>query len=277
VIKKEYKYKILSSLFYLVLLIIVITWAFPIIWVALDSLKPDRLITSSKIIWRFKPTFKHYQLIFSTHNFARYFFNSTVVSTISTIISVIFGFLAGYSITRFKTGGTALTIWILITRVAPPAAVLLPLFLIFRILGLIDTLYALIIVDVSLNLSFVIWLMRTFFEEIPPELEEAAMIDGANYISTLWLIVFPLVRPGLVAATTFSFVFAWNEYLFALVLTVSQNAKTLPVAAGDFVTAYGIEWGPIFASGTLILIPIMIFSLFLQRYLVRGLTFGAIK
>jgi multiple sugar transport system permease protein len=160
---------------------------------------------------------------------------------------------------------------------APPAAVLIPFYLMFRVLGLIHTLTGLVVVDVALNLSFAIWILRTFIEEIPVDLEESAMVDGASRLGVLPAIVLPLARPGVVTTAIFCFVFAWNEYLFALVLAASPRAKTLPVAAGDFVTAYAIEWGPVFASGTLILIPVMILTLFLQRYIVRGLTLGAFR
>jgi len=257
--------------------LIVLIWAFPILWVAYSSFKPADLIISRSLTVLFEPTFAHYRTIFETQNFARFAVNSLIVASVSTAICVVLGFLAAYGMARFRAGGDSFALWVLVTRMAPPAAVLIPFYLMFRVLGLIHTLTALVVVDVALNLSFAIWILRTFIEEIPVDLEESAMVDGASRLGVLPAIVLPLARPGVVTTAIFCFVFAWNEYLFALVLAASPRAKTLPVAAGDFVTAYAIEWGPVFASGTLILIPVMILTLFLQRYIVRGLTLGAFR
>jgi len=256
---------------------IVLVWAFPIVWVAYSSFKPPELIISRALSVFFAPTLAHYRAIFETHAFARFGVNSLVVAAASTVLCVILGFLAAYGMARFGAGGTAFSLWVLVTRMAPPAAVLIPFYLMFRLLGLIQTLTGLVLVNIALNLSFAVWILRSFIEEIPVELEESAMVDGASRVDVLRAIVLPLSRPGLVTTAIFSFVFAWNEYLFALVLATSPRVKTLPVAAGDFVTAYAIEWGPVFASGTLILIPVMILTLFLQRYIVRGLTLGAFR
>jgi multiple sugar transport system permease protein len=257
--------------------LIILIWAFPVAWVAYSSFKPAELIISRSLSVVFAPTVAHYRAIFETHNFARFTVNSLVVATVSTVLCVVVGFLAAYGMARFRAGGASFSLWILVTRMAPPAAVLIPFYLMFRLLGLIHTLTGLVLVNIALNLSFAIWILRSFLDEIPVELEESAMVDGASRVDVLRAIVVPLARPGLVTTAIFSFVFAWNEYLFALVLATSPRAKTLPVAAGDFVTAYAIEWGPVFASGTLILIPVVILTLFLQRYIMRGLTLGAFR
>jgi multiple sugar transport system permease protein len=256
---------------------IVLIWAFPILWVAYSSFKPADLIIARSLTVLFEPTLAHYRTIFETQNFARFAVNSLIVASVSTAICVVLGFLAAYGMARFRAGGSSFALWVLVARMAPPAAVLIPFYLMFRVLRLIHTLTGLVVVDVALNLSFAIWILRSFIEEIPVDLEESAMVDGASRLGVLPAIVFPLARPGVVTTAIFCFVFAWNEYLFALVLAASPRAKTLPVAAGDFVTAYAIEWGPVFASGTLILIPVMILTLFLQRYIVRGLTLGAFR
>lgn len=260
-----------------VVALIVLIWAFPILWVAYSSFKPPELIIARSLTVLFEPTLDHYRAILQTQNFARFTLNSLVVATVSTAICVVLGFLAAYGMARFRAGGSGFALWVLMTRMAPPAAVLIPFYLMFRILGLIHTLTALVVVDVALNLSFAIWILRTFIDEIPVDLEESAMVDGTSRLGVLPTIVFPLALPGIITTAIFCFVFAWNEYLFALVLAASPRVKTLPVAAGDFVTAYAIEWGPVFASGTLILIPVMILTLFLQRYIVRGLTLGAFR
>lgn len=263
--------------FYVVVSLAILVWAFPILWVIYCSFKPSDLIISRELTAVFKPTLEHYRTILSTRNFGIYLKNSLMVAVPSTIVSVVCGFLAAYSMARFKTGGGLFSLWVLITRMAPPAAVLIPFYLLFRSVELINTLWALIIVNVSLNLSFAIWLLKTFISEIPQELEDAAIIDGATRFQALGRVVLPLSLPGLVATTTFCFIFAWNEFLFALVLAAAENVKTLPVAVGDFVTAYAIEWGPVFGAGSLTLIPVIVAVLFLQKYIVRGLTFGALK
>lgn len=258
-------------------LLIVLVWAFPILWVACSSFKPADVIISRSLTVLFAPTIEHYRTIFATQNLARCALNSLVVASISAALCVVLGFLAAYAMARFRAGGPGFALWVLATRMAPPAAVLIPFYLMFRVLGLIHTLTALVIVDVALNLSFAIWILRSFIDEIPVELEESAMVDGASRLGVLPAVVIPLTLPGIVTTAIFSFIFAWNEYLFALVLAASPSVKTLPVAAGDFVTAYAIEWGPVFASGTVILVPIMVLTLFLQRYIVRGLTLGAFR
>ncbi|MCK5249168.1 MAG: carbohydrate ABC transporter permease, partial [Spirochaetaceae bacterium] len=178
---------------------------------------------------------------------------------------------------RFKTGGDMMSLGILITRIAPPAAVLMPFFIIFKNLSLLNNLWALILVNISLNMSFSLLLMRSFIDEIPVSIEEAATLEGATLFQTMVKLIFPLARSGIITTSIFTFIFSWNEYLFAMVLCSSNRVKTLPVAAGDFVTAYAIEWGPVFASGTLILLPILILTFMVQRYIVKGLTVGAVK
>jgi multiple sugar transport system permease protein len=262
---------------YLLIILILLVWAFPIFLIVISSFKPSAAIINQTFALWFSPTLDHYRVIFESHNFGRYVINSLTVSVGATFIVGVCSFLTAYSLARFRTGGESLLLWVLITRMAPPAAILMPFYLMFRMTGLTNTLTALVIVNISLNLSFAIWLLKTFIEEIPRELEESARIDGASYLDALSQIVLPLVRPGIITTLIFVFVFTWNEYLFALTLASSGRVKTLPVAAGDFVTAYAIEWGPVFGAGTLILIPIVLAVFVVQRYIVRGLTVGALK
>ena len=166
--------------------------------------------------------------------------------------------------------------WFLSTRMAPPILVALPFFLISRELGLYDTLTLLIIVNVLTNIAWVVFMMRSFFDDIPIDIDESAMIDGASWFGAFWRVVVPLTTPGLVATAVFSLIMAWNEYFFALVLT-SINAKTLPAAITAFLTVHGLLWGPMTAAGTVVMIPILLFTLWMQRHLIRGMTMGAIK
>lgn len=263
--------------FYILIFFIVILWAFPILWIILSSFKPDRLIISQGLNFIFQPVLTNYNRIFMTHNFGIFFVNSMLVAFGTTVIVLISAFLASYSLSRYKTGGDMMTLGILITRIAPPAAVLMPIFIIFKNFSLLNSLWALILVNISLNLSFALLLMRSFIDEIPESVEEAATIEGANLFQIMTLLIFPLARSGIITTSIFTFIFSWNEYLFAMVLCSSNSVKTLPVAAGDFITAYAIEWGPIFASGTLILLPILILTFVVQKYIVKGLTVGAVK
>ena len=264
-------------MFHLLVLLVIKFWTFPILWIIVSSLKPDRILISKELHVFFTPTIEHYHRMFSSHNFNQYLFNSLAVALATTIIVLVAAFLAAYSISRYKTGGSMSNLFILVTRIAPPAAVLMPFFIIFKHMDLLNNLWALVLVNISLNLSFALLLMRSFVDEIPESVEEAAFLEGATLAQILTKIIFPLARSGIITTSIFTFIFSWNEYLFAMVFCSSNSVKTLPVAAGDFITAYAIEWGPIFASGTVILLPILVFTFVMQKYIVKGLTMGAVK
>ena len=265
------------SIFYIIILVIVIIWAFPILWVILSSFKKDNLIISKDLTLFFKPTLEHYQRIFATHSFSNFLWNSLFVAFTSTAIVLLASFTAAYSVSRFETGKGFFTLSVLITRIAPPAAVLMPFFIIFKHMSLLNNLMALVIINISLNMSFGLLMLKTFIDEIPVSIDEAAFLEGANWHQTLFRLIFPLARSGIITTAIFTFIFSWNEYLFAMVLCSSNRVKTLPVAAGDFITAYAVEWGPVFSSGTLILLPILVMVFMVQKYIVKGLTFGATK
>ena len=260
-----------------VVLVIMIVWAFPFFWMFLSSFKPTQVIISTELVLTFKPTLEHYRFIFLKQPFVRFTLNSISVAVTVTALTMFCGSLVAYSISRFDFGKKPFRLWILFTRMLPSPVLLIPLFLIFRTLDLLNTLAALVIADTTFLLSFVIWIMRSFFDEVPRSLEESALIDGCTRYQALAKIILPLSSPGFITTSILTFIFAWNEYLFALVFATATRVKTLPVAAGDFVTGYAINWGPVFASGTLIVIPVFFMSVFLQRYIVRGLTLGAFR
>ena len=263
--------------FYVVIFAAVIVWAFPILWVILGSFKSDRQIISRSLNVFFQPTLDNYRRVFSSHDFAKFLVNSLIVAIGTSSIVLASTFPASYCLSRYKTGGDMMNLGILITRISPPAAVLMPFFIIFRSFGLLNNLWSLILVNISLNMSFALLLMRSFMDEVPESIEEAAILEGATLIQILTKLIFPLTRSGIITTSIFTFVFSWNEYLFAMVLCSANRVKTLPVAAGDFITAYAIEWGPVFSSGTLILLPILLMTFVVQRYIVKGLTIGAVK
>ena len=182
------------TIFYLFVGAVVVSWAFPVLWIIASSFKPDRLIISQTITYFFVPTLEHYGRIFTTHNFGHFLVDSLVVAVSTTLIVGVTGFMAAYSLSRFKTGGPFANIGLFVTRIAPPAAVLMPFFMIFKITHMINNLGALIIINLSLNLSFAILMLRTFIDEISVSIEEAAEIEGASWSQILWQIVFPLSR-----------------------------------------------------------------------------------
>lgn len=228
----------------------------------------------------FTPTLEHYTDAFLSRSFGQYLFNSLLVAIASTICALVIGTLAAYALARFRLPwqlDRKLALWILSTRMFPAIVTAVPLFLIMRNLRLVNTRLSLIIVYTALNLPFVVWMMRGFFAEVPRDLEEAAMVDGDSRLGALRRVVLPLVAPGLAATAVFCLIVSWNEFLFALLLTQTDETMTLPVGIAGRVTQYGIKWGAMSAAAVVAMVPILVFALSVQRYLVRGLSLGAVK
>lgn len=202
--------------------------------------------------------------------------DSLIISVGSMAICVLVGAPAAYAFARFRPGGENLSFWVLSTRMFPPVASALPLFLVFRFLHLLDTHLALIVANTIFNLPFVIWLLKGFFEDLPVELEEAAVIDGTTIFGAFRRVALPLVAPGLVVTALFSFIFTWNEFMFALLFT-RREVRTLTIIVPSLVGGHEILWGEIAAVGVVAIIPNVTLALLLQRFLVRGLTLGAVK
>lgn len=265
----------------IILVFFLIMFMFPVVWMFLTSFKSEEEYFS-------------YPPVFLPKDFSlRNYFNamafppdgrgglqglrdSLIIAVSTTIASVIMGSLAAYSLSRFKTGGENFSFWILSTRMMPPIAAALPLFLIFKQLKLLDTHMALIIANTIFNLPFVVWLLKGFFDDLPVEMEEAALIEGCSSWGAFWRIALPLVAPGIVAVSLFSFIFAWNEFMFALLLT-RRSVRTLTIIVPSLVGGHEILWGEIAAIGMVAILPGVLLSLLLQRYLVRGLSMGAVK
>jgi multiple sugar transport system permease protein len=228
------------------------------------------------LFFDFTPTFKHYQTLFTENNFGQYIANSLIAAGGSAVISVIFGSLAAYSLSRvdFK-GKQDLFFWIISTRMAPVVAVMVPLFAIFRSLDLVGTLPGLILAYTTFNLPFAIWILKGFFDNVPYAIEEAQMVDGATRFQAFRSIL-PLVAPGIGAFVVLCILFAWNDFLFAAIIG-SGGAKTLPVATRELVQPQNIQWGSIMAAGVVTTAPMMLLGLVIRKYLVTGLTMGAVK
>lgn len=249
---------------------------FPVLWLIQLSLKVESDAFRMPPQLLFRPTLENY-LALLQGKFARSFGNSLIVSLVTTLISLLLGVPAAYALSRAGfQADKRIALWILTTRMAPPIAFAIPFFLTYRYLGLIDTLLGLVIIYLTFNLSLVIWMMRTFFDGLPRSLEEAAELDGASPWGAFLRITLPLAGPGLATTAIFCFLFAWNDFFFALVLTRSQ-AQMAPVAIVNFMNYEGWEWGKIAAGGTMIMLPVVVFSLLVRRYLIRGLTAGALK
>ena len=253
----------------------------PVYWMLTISLKTevDQFAVPPK--WfSFTPTLQHYTDAFVTRSFGQYMLTSAIVAIVSTFFALVIGTLAAYALTRFRLPWNLdrkLSLWILSTRMFPAIVTAVPLFLMMRDLRLLNTKASLIIVYTAFNLPFVVWMMRGFFAEVPRDLEEAALVDGDSRLGALVRVVLPLVSPGLAATAVFCLIVSWNEFLFALVLTQTDAAMTLPVGIAGRVTQFEIKWGVMSAAGAVAMMPILIFALAMQRYLVRGLSLGAVK
>ncbi len=248
----------------------------PFLWLLVMSFKTNAEIFRFPPRLLFTPTLDNYAALWSSE-FRTSFANSLTVSVASTMVSLVVGTPAAYALSRWTgRGGAAITLWILASRMAPPIAFTIPYFLAYRHLELLDTLTGLVLIYLTFNLSLVIWMMRPFFDQLPRALEEAAWIDGATLWQGFSRVVLPLTGPGLAATAILCFLFAWNDFFFALILTRTE-AMTAPVAVVNFMNYEGWEWGRIAAGGTMIMLPVLIFSMVVRRYLVHGLTGGALK
>lgn len=249
---------------------------FPIYWIISNSFKNYKDIAFYPPKFIFTPTFSNYIDAIQRSNFLFAIRDSAIVSFSSVILAVLFGSMAAYGIARLKVGGTGLLIFIISSRMLPIIVLILPLYIIFTKLKLIDTYYSLIISYTTFLLSFVIWQMISFLKEVPKEIEEAAIIDGCNYWQIFFKIILPISKPGLIAVSIFSFLGAWNDYLFASILTGSK-VLTAPVASSLFIVDRIIPWGAMSAASTMTMLPTLIFILVVQKQMVKGLTMGAVK
>ncbi len=247
---------------------------FPALWMLQLSFRESGDIFDMRLV--FAPSLGNYRALW-TGLFPRSLANSVVVAVGATALSLLLGVPAAYALSRWRLRARrSLALWILATRMAPPVAFTIPFFLAYRHLGLIDTLPGLILIYLTFNLALVVWMMRNFFEGVPRALEEAAWIDGCGVWSGFRRIALPLAAPGLAATGVLCFILSWNDFFYALILTRTK-AMTAPVAIVNFMQYEGWEWGKIAAGGALVMLPVVIFSLFVQRYLVRGLTAGGVK
>jgi multiple sugar transport system permease protein len=259
-------------------LVPVLAWTlFPIYWVAAASFKTELVLYAKPPQWLFTPILDNYRNVLYNIPFFEYLTNSLVIAIGTTVGSLVLGTLAGYGFARFRFRGSGtVRFLVLVTRMAPRMVLVVPYYLLMQRLGLLDTYTGLLIAYVSFALPFSIWLLIGFFMDVPLEVEEAAMIDGCGRVGVLLRIVIPIAAPGLVVAAIFAFLVSWNEFLFALILS-GVYVKTLPVVIAGLNTDVGPLYGEMSAAAVMVMLPNIVMTLVLQRYLVRGLTLGAVK
>ena len=253
-------------------------WLFPIYWIFLTSFKTPLIINEKVPVFWFTPTLENYRHLFERVRVRAYpaeqpdhHRQHDIRSSSSSAL------LAAYALGRMDVrGGKHIALWMLSLRFMPPIAIVLPFFIAWQRIGLIDTYLGLILIYVAFNLPFAIWLLRGFLVEVPRDLDEAATLDGLGHLAILRRIILPVIAPGVAVTAIFTFMFAWNEYLMALVLT-SRNATTVPVTVSKFIQAYSILWGDVGASATIELLPVLVVVFLLQRHIMRGITLGAVK
>ena len=262
------------------LLVVVAVWVFyffPIYWMVTSSFKTrvDTFAIPPK--WLFVPTLQYYLNSFTNPDFLKVVGNSLLITGLTVVLSLTIGAWAAYAFARFRfKGATVLSFSLIIARMMPPIVFIVPLFLLMHTLKLRNTYTGLILIFTTFNLPFTVWMLKSFFEEAPVELEEAAWIDGASRMQALLRIILPLTAPGLAATAVFAALLAWNEFLFALLLG-GPETTTLPVFLASFIGERSVEWGEIMATAVLTVIPPTILVMLVQRNLIKGLTLGAVK
>ncbi|WP_459851891.1 carbohydrate ABC transporter permease [Dongia sp. agr-C8] len=263
----------------LAILAYVVFALFPLYWLLKVSVTPDNLLYSEGVrMWPSRASFANYGFVLEHSDFPKFFKNSVIVSASTAFIVTILASLAGYALSRFTFRGKYwIVVLMLLTQMFPLVMLVAPIFKMLSPLGLTNSLTGLIIVYVAFNVPFATFLMQSFFDGIPKELEEAAMIDGATRFRAFRQIILPLTLPGIAATLGFVFTAAWSELLFALMLISGADSSTFPVGLLTFVSKFAVDFGQMMAAGVLALIPACLFFLMIQRYLVQGLTAGAVK
>jgi multiple sugar transport system permease protein len=261
-------------LFYIAVLAIAVVLLLPFFWMLASSFKTQVDIISWPPRFVFKPTLINYERTFGEQDFLQYFLNSSIVGLSAVAASLLLGLPAAFSIARF--GQKKLAVFILVARLMPGISFLMPWYIIFSRLGLMDSYIALILSHMLIALPVVVWIMSSYFETLPLEIEESAMVDGATRQRAFLSIVLPLSGPGVVTATTLSFIFSWNNFMFSQVLSM-EKTKTLPIAIYNFVSYAEVDWGAVMAVAVSIMTPAIILTMIFQKYVVKGLTMGAVK
>ena len=260
--------------YFAIMTILVFFFLLPLLWMVLNSLKTPLEIVQLPPKLFFEPTLSNYENVFGTQNFLKFIWNSLVVAGGSVILGLILGLPAAFSIARYKQ--RKLAVFILISRIVPGITFLLPLFIMFRAFGMVDTYLSLILSHLLVGLPFIVWVMVPFFEAIPGDLCDAARVDGCSIFQTFIRIILPVSLPGIVTGSILAFIFSWNNFMFSIVLA-TNDTKTVPVAIFNFISYAQIDWGGLMAAAVTITLPVLVITLITQKYVIRGLTAGAVK
>lgn len=267
-----------NTVFWFILtILIMLAIIAPVIWFVMVSVQPPDIAKAGGLTFNFTPTFDNYINVFGKMNYFVFIKNSAIICFSSTLIVVLLAAFAAFSFTRLKNKHTrSLSYWILSNKMFPPIAIVIPIYLMMSKFRMLDTYAGMILVYVAANLPYAVWMLISFFDDIPIALDEAATVDGCTQTQALWRIIMPLASPGILSTGIFIFVLTWSEFLMALLLTGTAT-KTLPVAIAAFINDRGIEWGSMAAAGTSLIIPLAVLFYSIKKYLVRGLAFGAVK
>ena len=260
--------------FYLGVAAIATIVLFPFLWMLASSFKTQVDIIAWPPKFFFEPTLQNYLKVFEEQDFLKYFINSTIVGGLAVGFSLLLGLPAAYSISRYAQ--KRLAVFILLARLMPGISFLMPWYIVFSRLNLMDSYTALVLSHMLIALPIVVWIMSTYFNSIPREMEESAMVDGATRQYAFWAVILPLSGPGIITATTLSFIFSWNNFMFSQVLSM-EKTKTLPIAVYNFVSYAEVDWGGVMAAAVAIMTPAIVLTMIFQKYVVKGLTMGAVK
>lgn len=265
---------------WILVIVSLIAVLFPLYWLGISAFKVEQdYLSYPPVLFPTRFTLDSFIDIFTKNQLWENLFNSFITAAVTTIVTLLVGSMAAYAVQRgplSKQARAGFGLWFMVQKMYPAIATAIPVYLVMRRLKLIDTLTALIIMNTSFNLPLVIWLMMGFFEQVPYALEESAVLDGCGFIQRFFKIVLPITKPGLIASAILTFTATWNEFLFAVILSI-KNSKTLPVVIAGFITDRGLEWGPMAATSLITLIPVVVLTLLVQKDFVKGLAMGAVK
>jgi len=256
------------------IVVIGVVFLFPLAWMLLASFKISLDIADPTATFSFTPTLRNYKNVFTEQNFAPFMWNSFLVGTVSTVLSLIVSVPASYAMSRFSMDRSAGML--LVARIIPGVSLLVPWYFLFSRMGVVGGYFPLIVSHMFVSMPLIAWIMLSFFDGVPIDLEEAGRVDGLTPIGVFLRIALPLATPGIATASILAFIFSWNNFLFALVLS-GEATRTLPVAIFNFIAYSSIDWGGLMAASVVITFPVMIIALFTQKYIVSGLTAGATK
>lgn len=275
--KQTVKAKLFSKTTIILIIICCLMALIPYLWTFLSGFKErtDILATTPKVF--FSPTLENFPEVFIKNGFIHYLTNSVVTALLTVGLSLLVGIPSAYAFSRFRIlGKKHLYFYYLTTRMCPGVAEALPLYIMFSSLGLLGTTIGLTLAHCTFIVAFVIYVMKSFFDDVPMELDDAALVDGYSEIGTFWHAIIPIVKPGIAATALLAFIFSWNEMLFGLILG-GQAAKTLPASFSGLITPHGTFWGQLCAAAGVVTLPVIILAAFLQKYLIQGLSMGSVK